>query len=118
MATRKVNDATFETEVLGASQPVLVDFWDDWCGPCRAIGPSLEAMSDELGDRVTIAKAKLDESQEIAQKVGVRAIPLLVLFKDGREVSRWTRGAAPRSVLQNWLEGELQGSAAGRVGSL
>lgn len=107
MATTAVNDASFADQVLGASKPVLVDFWDDWCGPCKAIGPSLEQISEELGDRVTIVKAKLDESSAAAAKYGVRAIPLLVLFKDGQEAARWERGAAPRSVLQGWLEAAL-----------
>jgi len=107
MATIAVNDASFAQDVIGASKPVLVDFWDDWCGPCKAIGPSLEQISDELGDRVTIAKAKLDETGNAAAKYGVRAIPLLVLFKGGEEVARWERGAAPRSVLQGWLESAL-----------
>lgn len=108
MATTPVTDSSFETDVLGASKPVLVDFWDDWCGPCKAIGPSLEAISDELGERVTIVKAKLDETSATAARYGVRAIPMLILFKDGAEAARWTRGAAPRNVLQGWLEGALQ----------
>lgn len=107
MATIAVSDTTFAADVLGASKPVLVDFWDDWCGPCKAIGPSLEQISEDLSDRVTIAKAKLDESGAAAAKYGVRAIPLLILFKDGQEAARWTRGAAPRNVLQGWLESEL-----------
>ena len=107
MATTPVTDSSFNDDVLGASKPVLVDFWDDWCGPCKMIGPSLEQMSDELGDRVTIVKAKLDEAGEAAAKYGVRSIPMLILFKDGQEAARWVRGAAPRSVLQGWLEGEL-----------
>ena len=107
MATTPVTDSSFNDDVLGASKPVLVDFWDDWCGPCKMIGPSLEQMSDELGDRVTIVKAKLDEAGEAAAKYGVRSIPMLILFKGGQEAARWIRGAAPRSVLQGWLEGEL-----------
>lgn len=107
MATASVTDSSFDADVLGASRPVLVDFWDDWCGPCKAIAPSLEAISEDLGERVTIVKAKLDEAGESASKYGVRAIPMLILFKDGQEAARWTRGAAPRNVLQNWLEGEL-----------
>jgi thioredoxin 1 len=107
MATTSVTDSSFQADVLGASKPVLVDFWDDWCGPCKAIAPSLEQISEELGDRVTIVKAKLDETGAAAAKFGVRAIPMLILFKNGRESARWTRGAAPRNVLQGWLEGEL-----------
>jgi thioredoxin 1 len=112
MATTSVTDSSFNDDVLGASKPVLVDFWDDWCGPCKMIGPSLEQMSDELGDRVTIVKAKLDETGEAAAKYGVRSIPMLILFKGGQEAARWVRGAAPRSVLQAWLEGELTSNAS------
>jgi thioredoxin 1 len=107
MATTSVTDSSFQADVLEASKPVLVDFWDDWCGPCKMIGPSLEQMSDDLGDRVTIVKAKLDETGEAAAKFGVRSIPMLILFKGGEESARWIRGAAPRSVLQGWLESEL-----------
>jgi thioredoxin 1 len=107
MATTAVTDSSFNEDVLAASKPVLVDFWDDWCGPCKMIAPALEQMSDELGDRVAIVKAKLDETGEAAAKYGVRSIPMLILFKGGAESARWTRGAAPRSVLQSWLESEL-----------
>ena len=110
MATTSVTDSSFNADVLGASRPVLVDFWDDWCGPCKAIGPSLEQMSDELGERVTIVKAKLDEAGEAAAKYGVRSIPMLILFKDGQESARWTRGAVPRNILQSWLESALESS--------
>ena len=112
MATTAVTDTSFNEDVLGASQPVLVDFWDDWCGPCKMIAPALEEMSEALGDRVSIVKAKLDETGEAAAKYGVRSIPMLILFKNGQEASRWTRGAAPRSVLQNWLEGALDSTSA------
>ncbi len=107
MALAAVTDTSFAADVLGAPGPVLVDFWDDWCGPCKAIAPSLEAMSDDLGDRVSIVKAKLDETGAAAAKYGVRSIPMLILFKDGQEAARWSRGAAPRQVLQGWLESEL-----------
>jgi thioredoxin 1 len=117
MATTAVTDSSFETDVLGGSKPVLVDFWDDWCGPCKAIGPSLEAISDELGDRVSIVKAKLDQTSDAAARYGVRAIPMLILFDGGEEVARWTRGAAPRNVLQGWLESALsaESSASARA---
>jgi thioredoxin 1 len=108
MATIAVTDSSFDADVLGASKPVLVDFWDEWCGPCKAIGPSLEQISDELGARVTIVKAKLDETADTAARYNVRTIPMLILFKDGAEAARWTRGAAPRNVLQGWLESELE----------
>ena len=117
MATAPVTDSSFDTDVLGAAKPVLVDFWDEWCGPCRAIGPSLEAISEELGDRVTIVKAKLDQTVEAATKYRVQTIPMLILFKNGQEAARWTRGAAPRNVLQGWLESELQAAAVGGSGA-
>ena len=107
MALSAVTDTSFAADVLGAPGPVLVDFWDDWCGPCKAIAPSLEAMSEDLGDRVSIVKAKLDETGAAAAKYGVRSIPMLILFKNGEEAARWSRGAAPRQVLQGWLESEL-----------
>lgn len=115
MATASVTDSSFDTDVLGAAKPVLVDFWDEWCGPCRAIAPSLEAISEELGDRVSIVKAKLDQTAGAAAKYGVRAIPMLILFKDGQEAARWTRGAAPRNVLQGWLESELKDELRGEL---
>ena len=115
MATTAVTDTSFNTDVLGAAKPVLVDFWDDWCGPCKMIAPTLEQMSEELGDRVSIVKAKLDETGDAAAKYGVRSIPMLILFKDGQEAARWSRGAAPRSVLQSWLEGELGTGASAQT---
>ena len=107
MATVSVTDSSFQADVLGSSKPVLVDFWDDWCAPCKMIAPSLEQISEDLGDRVTIAKAKLDEAGAAAGAYGVRSIPMLILFKDGQEVDRWVRGAAPKNVLQGWLEAAL-----------
>jgi len=107
MALASVTDSSFQADVLDSSTPVLVDFWDDWCAPCKALGPTLEAIDADLGERVTIVKAKLDEAGETAMKYGVRAIPLLVLFKGGEEVGRWTEGNRPRSLVQGWLESAL-----------
>ena len=107
MATASVTDESFEADVLGSATPVLVDFWAEWCGPCKMIAPSLEEIAGELEGRVTIVKANLDDAGEAATRYSVRTIPQLVLFKDGQEAARWTRGAAPRSVLQGWLEAEL-----------
>lgn len=107
MATATVTDDTFETDVLGSEKPVLVDFWADWCGPCKMIAPSLEEISAELEGQVTIVKANLDEAGDAATQYGVRTIPQLVLFKGGQESARWIRGAAPKSVLKDWLEGAL-----------
>ncbi len=106
MATKTVTDASFGQEVLGASKPVLVDFWAEWCGPCRMIAPALEELSDELGDRVTIAKLNIDENPEAPTKYGVRGIPTMILFKNG-EPAATKVGAEPKSRLQGWLEGQL-----------
>ena len=106
MSTKKVTDATFGSDVLGASKPVLVDFWAEWCGPCRMIAPALEELSEELGERVTIAKLNIDENPEAPTKYGVRGIPTMILFKDGQPAATKV-GAEPKSRIQDWLEGQL-----------
>ena len=106
MATKKVTDSSFGQEVLGAAKPVLVDFWAEWCGPCRMIAPALEELSEELGDRVTIAKLNIDENPEAPTKYGVRGIPTMILFKDGQPAATKV-GAEPKSRIQGWLEGVL-----------
>ena len=106
MPTVAVTDDSFRADVLEADKPVLVDFWADWCGPCKMIGPALEEISDELSDKVTIAKMDIVENTEIPGQIGVQSIPLMVLFKDGKPVAQ-KLGAAPKNQLKNWLEGEL-----------
>lgn len=106
MATVKVSDNSFETEVLKNDKPVLVDFWAEWCGPCRMIGPALEEISEELDDRLVIAKVNIDEDPEWAGKFNVRSIPMMILFKDGEIVST-KLGAEPKSSLKRWIESEL-----------
>ena len=106
MPTIKVTDDTFAGEVLRADKPVLVDFWADWCGPCKMIAPALEEIAEELADRVTIAKMDIMENQEVPGQVGVQSIPLLILFKDGKPVAQ-KLGAAPKSQLKAWLESAL-----------
>ena len=106
MPTKIVTDASFAADVLQSDLPVLVDFWADWCGPCKMIGPSLEEISDELAGRVTIAKMDIMENTGIPGELGVQSIPLMVLFKDGKQVAQ-KLGAAPKSQLKSWLEGEL-----------
>jgi thioredoxin 1 len=106
MATKQVTDASFQSDVLEASGPVLVDFWADWCGPCKMIAPALEELSDELGEKVTIAKLDIMENPEVAGRMGVQSIPLMILFKDGQPVAQ-KLGAAPKSQLKNWIESEL-----------
>jgi len=106
MATTPVTDSSFNDDVLGASKPVLVDFWDDWCGPCKMIGPSLEEISDELGEKVTIAKINIDDNPDAPGRYGVRGIPTMILFKNGQPAATKV-GAAPKSQLKSWLESEL-----------
>jgi thioredoxin 1 len=106
MATVKVTDASFARDVLESDIPVLVDFWADWCGPCKMIAPALEEISDELAGRVKIAKIDIMENTEIAAQMGVQSIPLLVLFKAGKPVAQ-KLGAAPKSQLKAWLESQL-----------
>ena len=106
MATIAITDGSFATDVLEASGPVLVDFWAEWCGPCKMIGPSLEEISDELGEKVTIAKLNIDDNPDAPSKYGVRGIPTMILFKNGAPAATKV-GAAPKSQLKGWLEGEL-----------
>ena len=106
MPTKAVTDATFQDDVLNSDKPVLVDFWAEWCGPCKMIGPSLEEISEELADKVSIAKMDIMENTEIPGQIGVKSIPLMVLFKDGKAVAQ-KLGAAPKSQIKGWLEGEL-----------
>ncbi|KPF65410.1 thioredoxin [Porphyrobacter sp. AAP60] len=106
MATVNVTDASFQADVLDSDTPVLVDFWADWCGPCKMIAPALEEISDELAGQVRIAKIDIMENTDIAAQMGVQSIPLMVLFKNGEAVAR-KLGAAPKSQLKAWLESEL-----------
>ena len=106
MATKAVTDASFAADVLQSDKPVLVDFWAEWCGPCKMIGPSLEEISEELADKVLVVKMDIMESTETPAKFGVQSIPLMVLFKNGEPVAQ-KLGAAPKSQLKAWLESEL-----------
>ena len=106
MPTKAVTDASFAADVLQSDKPVLVDFWAEWCAPCKMIGPSLEELSDELGDRVTIAKMDIMENTEVPGQIGVQSIPFMVLFKDGKKVADLL-GARPKSQLKGWLESVL-----------
>ena len=106
MPTKAVTDASFAADVLQSDKPVLVDFWAEWCGPCKMIGPSLEEISDELGDKVSIVKMDIMENTDVPGQIGVQSIPLMVLFKDGKQVAQ-KLGAAPKSQLKSWLESVL-----------
>ena len=106
MSTKAVTDASFQTDVLDSATPVLVDFWAEWCGPCKMIGPALEEISEELAGKVTIAKMDIMENTEVPGRIGVQSIPLMVLFKGGKPVAQ-KLGAAPKSQLKGWLESEL-----------
>ena len=103
MATKKISDLSFHDDVIASEVPVLVDFWAEWCGPCKMIGPSLEEISDELGDKVVIAKINIDENPDAPSRYGVRGIPTMILFKGG-EPAATKVGAAPKSQLKGWLE--------------
>ena len=102
----KVSDASFQADVLDAKKPVLVDFWAEWCGPCRMIAPALDELSTELGDKVTIAKLNIDENPQVPTKYGVRGIPTMMIFKDGQQVDRWT-GALPEGAIRQHLKQKL-----------
>ncbi|QPH52759.1 thioredoxin [Pontivivens ytuae] len=106
MATMKVTDDSFEADVLKSDIPVVVDFWAEWCGPCKQIGPALEELSEAYEGRVKIAKVNVDENPNSPAQLGVRGIPALFLFKDGAVVSNKT-GAAPKAALQGWIEESL-----------
>jgi thioredoxin 1 len=102
MAVGKVSDATFEAEVLKSGSPVVVDFWAEWCGPCRMIAPALDEISASLGEKVKIVKLNVDENPQVAAKYGIMSIPTLMIFKNGELASRQV-GAAPKQKLEQWI---------------
>lgn len=102
MAVSKVSDANFESEVLKASGPVVVDFWAEWCGPCKMIAPALEEISGSVGEKVKIVKLNVDENPETAQKYGIMSIPTLLMFKNG-EIAKRQVGAQPKQKLEQWI---------------
>ena len=111
MSTVKVTDESFETDVLQSDTPVLVDFWAEWCGPCKQIAPALEQISEELAGRVTIAKLDIEESPTTPSRYGVRGIPTMMLFKGGQMASMKV-GAMPKQKILEWLsEAGVQSAA-------
>tara|TARA_R110002074_G_scaffold36111_12_gene98457 strand:+ start:306 stop:626 length:321 start_codon:yes stop_codon:yes gene_type:complete len=102
MATTKVTDASFKEDVLDSSGLVLVDFWAEWCGPCKQIAPALDEISQEMGENLKVAKVNIDENPGTPSKYGVRGIPTLMLFKDG-QIAATKVGASPKSVIEDWI---------------
>jgi len=112
----EVTDQEFKAKVLDADKPVLVDFWAPWCGPCRMVAPVLEELAGDYADRLTVAKVNTDEHQEVASRLGVRGIPTMILFAQGREVERIV-GALPKGALQARLEAALPKQGANQAGA-
>ncbi len=106
MATEKTTDASFDGDVLKSQEPVVVDFWADWCGPCKMIAPALEEIATEMAGKVKVAKLNIDENPNTAIKYGVRSIPTLILFKDGEPASMQV-GAQPKGRLVDWINGAV-----------
>jgi thioredoxin 1 len=106
MSTVKVTDASFDEQVLNSSEPVVVDFWAEWCGPCRMIAPSLEEIASEMKGKVKVVKLNIDENPGVAGKLGIRSIPTLILFKGGKAAAQKV-GAAPKGELVRWISGAI-----------
>ena len=106
MATINVTDASFEEEVLKSDKPVVLDFWAPWCGPCKQIGPSLEEISDEMADKITVAKINIDENPNTPTQFGVRGIPTMLVFKNGEAAAKKV-GAVSKTAIVEWIEDSI-----------
>lgn len=104
--TGKTTDSTFKTDVIDSATPVVVDFWAEWCGPCRMIAPALDEISKELEGKVKIVKLNVDENPGVAGQLGIRSIPTLMVFKNG-QVAAQKVGAASKSDLSKWIQGAI-----------
>ena len=103
---KQIRDDEFESEVVNSKLPVLVDFWAEWCGPCRMLTPILEQLSDEIRDKVKIVKMNIDDNPETPSKFGVRSVPTMILFKDGKQLDVKV-GVQPKNALQDWINSTL-----------
>jgi thioredoxin 1 len=103
MATKQVSDTSFEQDVLKADKPVIVDFWAEWCGPCKAVSPALEEIAKEMEGRITVAKINIDDNPAVPSRYGIRSIPTLMLFTGG-EVKATQIGANPKGKIMEWIE--------------
>ena len=106
MSIKQINDSEFKTEVIDSSKPVIVDFWAEWCGPCKTLGPILEKLSDDFYDKVEIKKINIDENPEAPANFGIRSIPTMILFKDGKIVDSKI-GVSGEQDIKNWISSKL-----------
>ena len=106
MSIKQINDSEFKTEVIDSSKPVIVDFWAEWCGPCKTLGPILEKLSDDFNDKVEIKKINIDENPEAPANFGIRSIPTMILFKDGKVVDSKI-GVSGEQDIKNWISSKL-----------
>ncbi len=106
MTATHVTDGSFENDVIESSKPVVVDFWAEWCGPCKQISPALEEIAEEMSGEVTVAKINIDENPQVPGKYGVRGIPTLMIFQDG-QVTATKVGAVPKSQIADWIKSSI-----------